>query len=398
MIRLCIISTIPTTIRAFFGDQLKFLQENDYDVTIITSSAISLQDFGKDFPKGVKLYTVKMSRTISPLDDLRAFREISKLIEQGSFDIVQYVTPKAALLGSLASWRAKVPVRLYLMWGLYYITQVGFKRFIFKTIEKIVCKCSTTIAPDSKGNVKLAVEEGLCKADKIGVVSHGSANGVDTERFDPDRLAPFREDIRNKHQIPLDAFVFGTIAAIVGDKGINELIAAFVEIAEKYPNTYLLYVGQTAEKDPVKPETLEQIDNHKRIIHVGWQSEPEKYMAAMDVFVLPTYREGFGVVNIEASAMRLPVISTDVPGPQESIINGETGVLVPAREVPPLIEAMKMLMGRPLCLKKFGDAGRKRVQDLYEQKKLWLAILEHRKELLLKTGNYMESNGQIIRR
>jgi glycosyltransferase involved in cell wall biosynthesis len=398
MIRLCIISTIPTTIKAFFGDQLKFLQENDYDVTIITSSAISSQDFGKDFPEGIKLHTVKLSRTISPLEDLRAFREISKIIKQGSFDIVQYVTPKAALLGSLASWRAKVPVRIYLMWGLYYVTQTGLKRVIFKTIEKIVCKCSTAIAPDSKGNVKLAVEEGLCKADKIAVVSHGSANGVNVERFDPDRLVPFRDEIRKKHQIPLDAFVFGTIAAIVGDKGINELIAAFVEIAEKYPNTYLLYVGQTAEKDPVKSETLKQIENHARIIHVGWQSEPEKYMAAMDVFVLPTYREGFGVVNIEASAMRLPVISTDVPGPQESIVNGQTGILVPAKEVLPLMEAMKMLLGRPMYIKKLGEAGRRRVQEYYEQKKLWQAILEHRKELLLKTGNYMEMNGQIIRR
>jgi glycosyltransferase involved in cell wall biosynthesis len=397
MIKLCIISTIPTTIKAFFGNQLKFLQDNDYDITVITSSAVSAQDFGKEFPEWVKLHTVKMSRTISPLEDLRAFREISKLIEQGDFDIVQYVTPKAALLGSLASWRAKVPVRLYLMWGLYYITQTGFKKFVFKTVERIVCKCSTAIAPDSKGNVKLAVEEGLCKADKIAVVGHGSANGVNTERFDPDKLVPFRDEIRKKYAIPLDAFVFGTIAAIVGDKGINELIAAFMEIAEKYPNAYLLYVGQTAEKDPVDPETLKQIDNHKRIIHVGWQAEPEKYMAAMDVFVLPTYREGFGVVNIEASAMRLPVISTDVPGPQESIVNGETGILVPAKEIAPLIDAMKTLLGRPMYIKKLGVAGRKRVQEYYEQKILWQAILEHRKGLLLKTGKYTEMNGQIVR-
>jgi glycosyltransferase involved in cell wall biosynthesis len=398
MIKLCIITTVPGTIRVFFGDQLHYLQNHGYEITVITSADKSDHNIGQCIPEGVKIHSVQMSRTIKLLDDLKAIYKIIGILRNEKYDIVQYVTPKAALFGSFASWIVKVPVRLYLMWGLYYITQRNIKKYVFKCIEKIVCRLSTTITSDSKGNVKIAVEEGLCKADKIAVVGHGSANGVNTERFDPDKLAPFRDEIRKKHEIPLDAFVFGTIAAIVGDKGINELIAAFVEIAGIHPNTYLLYVGQTAEKDPVKPETLKQIDNHKRIIHVGWQAEPEKYMAAMDVFVLPTYREGFGVVNIEASAMRLPVISTDVPGPQESIVNGETGILVPAKETVPLMDAMKTLLGRPMYIKKLGVAGRKRVQEYYEQKILWQAILEHRKGLLLKTGEYTEMNGQVVRK
>lgn len=382
MTKLCIISTIPTTIKAFFGEQLKFLKDNGFDITVITSSAVSSQDYGKGLPEGIKLQTVKMSRTISPLADFKAFSEISKIIKDGNFDIVQYVTPKAALLGSVASWRTKVPVRLYLMWGLYYVTQTGFKKFMFKTIEKIVCKCSTAIAPDSKGNVKLAVEEGLCKADKIGVVGHGSANGVDTDKFNPDKLSQDGKKIRINLGIPEKVRVFGCIAAIVGDKGINELIEAFDDISKKYPEVYLLYIGQTTEKDPVKNSTIEIMRNNSKIIHLGWQSEPEKYLAAMDIFVLPTYREGFSVVNIEASAMALPVISTDVPGPQESIVNGETGILVPAKQVQPLIDAMKDLLGRPLRAKKLGEAGRKRVQEFYEQKKLWDNILQHRLKLL----------------
>ncbi len=384
MTRLCIISTIPTTIKAFFGEQLRFLKENGFDITVITSSAISSQDYGGSLPDDIKLHTVKMSRTISPLDDFRAFKEILKIIKNGNFDIVQYVTPKAALLGSLASWRAKVPVRLYLMWGLYYVTQTGFKKFVFKTIEKIVCKCSTAIAPDSKGNVKLAVEEGLCKQDKIGVVGHGSANGVDTGKFDPVKLYEDGRRIRKELNIPDEAKVFGCIAAIVGDKGVNELIEAFDEVSKKHPEAYLLYIGQTTEKDPVKNSTLETMKINPKIVHLGWQTEPEKYLAAMDIFVLPTYREGFGVVNIEASAMALPVISTDVPGPQESIVNGETGILVPVKQVKPLIDAMKDLLGRPLYAKKLGEAGRKRVQEFYEQKKLWQLIIEHSLSLLEK--------------
>jgi glycosyltransferase involved in cell wall biosynthesis len=325
-----------------------------------------------------------MTRVVQPLQDIKAFFKILCILKQGKFDIVQYATPKAALLSSLTSYFVKVPVRLYLMWGLYYVTQTGFKKFVLKTIERIVCHCSTAIAPDSKGNVRLIVAEGLCKADKIAVVGHGSANGVDTERFDPVRLYEDGRRIRTELNIPETAKVFGCIAAIVGDKGVNELIEAFDEISKKYPETYLLYIGQTAEKDPVKKTTLETMKSNSRIIHLGRQAEPEKYMAAMDIFVLPTYREGFGVVNIEASAMELPVISTNVPGPQESIVDGETGILVPVRQVGPLVEAMKDLLGRPLYAKKLGEAGRKRVQDFYEQKKLWQSILEHRQILLNK--------------
>jgi glycosyltransferase involved in cell wall biosynthesis len=382
MIRICIISTIPSTIKAFFGEQLTYLTENGFDITVVTSSAISLQDYGGSLPKCIKLSTIKMSRTINPLDDFRAFREILKLIRIGNFDIVQYVTPKAALLGSLASWWAKVPVRLYLMWGLYYVTQTGFKKVIFKTIEKIVCSCSTTIAPDSKGNVRFAIEEGLCRPDKISVVGHGSANGVNIERFNPVRLAEDGKRIRKELGIPESAKVFGCIAAIVGDKGVNELIEAFGEILKKYPNAYLLYIGQSTEKDPVKESTLKIMKDNPKIIHLGWQTEPEKYMAAMDIFVLPTYREGFGAVNVEASAMELAVISTDVPGPQESIVNGETGILVPARQVEPLVNAMQHLLENPAYTKKLGEAGRKRVYDFYEQKKLWNEIVNHRKKLI----------------
>jgi glycosyltransferase involved in cell wall biosynthesis len=384
MNRLCIIATIPSTIRAFWGQQLDYLQENNFDITIIASFPTKELEkaFIDDLQKGIKFKPIRMARALKPLEDLRAFRKILKIIKQNEFDIVQYATPKAALLGSVASRLAKVPVRLYLMWGLYYVTQTGFKKFMFKTFERIVCKCSTAIAPDSKGNVKLAVEEGLCKADKVNVVGHGSANGVDTERFDPVRLYEDGRRIRKELNIPDEAKVFGCIAAIVGDKGVNELTEAFDEISKKYPETYLLYIGQTAEKNPVKNSTLETMKNNSKIVHLGWQKEPEKYLAAMDIFVLPTYREGFGVVNIEASAMALPVISTDVPGPQESIVNGETGILVPAKQVEPLIEAMKDLLGRPLYAKKLGEAGRKRVQEFYEQKKLWKAIVEHRLKIL----------------
>jgi len=398
MIQLCLITTIPITIKAFFGGQLRFLRDNGFDVTIITSPITTqYESFGSRLPEGIKFETVQMGRTIKPVEDIKAFFRILAILRRGRFDIVQYVTPKAALFGSVASWLVGIPVRLYLMWGLYYVTQCGIKNKIFKFLEKVVCRLSTDIAPDSKGNCRIAIKEGFCKAEKIAVVCHGSANGVDTERFDPQKLAETGIRIRGELHLPHRAKVFGSITPIVGDKGVNEMVGAFVKIAEEYSNTYLLIVGQTTEKDPVDSATLETIRNHPRIRHIGWQKEPEKYLAAMDIFVLPTYREGFGVVNIEACAMQLPVISTDVPGPQESIIDEETGLLVPARTVEPLVNAMKRLLDELEFARQLGIAGRQRVQEYYEQKQLWKAIVEHRRALLKKTGRFKEIDGKIIR-
>jgi glycosyltransferase involved in cell wall biosynthesis len=395
---MCIVATLSATVKAFWGDQLRFLQDNGFEITIVASLKEGMEPFQEGFPENVKIIYVKMSRTVKPIEDVMAIKKIAAVLREGKFDLVQYVTPKGAMFGSISSRFAKVPVRLYLMWGLYYTTQSGLKRCFFKYIEKLVCRLSTAIAPDSKGNLKLAVDEGLCNADKISVVGNGSANGVDTERFDPDRLAPYRNEIRKKHAIPQDAFVFGTVANVVRDKGINELIEAFNAVAKRNPKVYLLGIGEIPEKNPVTSTTLDLINNHERIIYIGKQTEIEKYFTAMDVFVLPTYREGFGVVNIEASAMRLPVISTDVPGPQESIVHEETGLLVLPKQVQPLTAAMETLLNQPIMAKKLGESGRKRVEQVYDQKRLWQLIVEHRKKLLLDTAKYQEENGVIARK
>jgi glycosyltransferase involved in cell wall biosynthesis len=257
MIKLCIITTIPNTIKAFFGQQLCFLQEHGFEITVITSGRYNPnEDFGGDFPEGVHVKKVMMGRAIKPFEDIKVFIKITFILLRGHYDIVQYATSKASLFGSIGAWLARCPVRLYLMWGLYYVTQKGFKRHLFKAVDKLICSLSTSITSDSKGNVQFAIAEGLCKADKIQVIGHGSANGVDVERFDPERCAEYRNKIRDELKIPREAKVFGFIAAIVADKGINEMISAFVRLAEEYPDVYLLLIGRTTEMDPAMAATL----------------------------------------------------------------------------------------------------------------------------------------------
>jgi glycosyltransferase involved in cell wall biosynthesis len=384
MIRLCVITTVPDTIRAFLLDQLNFLAQQGYYITVITSKDETVLK-QTDFHKNIILCHVSMSRTVNIAKDFKALRQITKIIKSGDFDIVQYSTPKGALLGSIAATYARTPVRRYLMWGLYFATQTGFRYHFFRTIERLVCRLSTHICPDSKGNAALVIEEKLARPGKVQVIGDGSANGVDINRFSPEVKQQYRDLIRKQNSIQENEIVIGCIAAMVGDKGINELVAAFEIISQTFQNVHLLYIGEPAEKDPVRPETEEKLKKLRKITHLKNQRQPERYFAAMDIFVLPTYREGLGVVNIEACAMELPVVTTDIPGPREVIINGETGILVAPKTVGPLVQAIASLISNPVKRTEMGKSGRKSVTARYHQKELWRKIDFHLREITGKS-------------
>ncbi len=384
-IRIGVMATVPISILSFYGEQIDFLTERGFDVTVITSPD---RDLDKRVSKKARLALIPMTRMISPLRDLLALIKVFNCIRKGSFDIVQYSSPKAALLGSISAWFCHVPVRLYLMWGLYYTGQQGFKRQFLKFLEKVICFCSTHVSPDSRGNLDFAVQEKLCPLAKISVVGNGSANGVDLMRFDPARLKPAGVKIRQDLKIPSRALVFGFVGRLRRDKGINELILAFASLTAKYPDSYLLLVGpQETAGDEFENDAREALAQNKHIFSVGYQGKPEEFISAMDIFVLPSYREGFGIVNIEASAMGLPVISTDIPGPRDSIINGKTGILVEVKSAEKLAAAMEKLIGDSDLRKQMGEAG-KAWSGNFEQAKHWEAIKEHRLNLLRKArGN-----------
>ena len=376
--KLCIVATVPVSIVSFYGEQIDYLTDEGYEVTVITSPD---KEFTGRISRKARLVLIPMTRTISPWRDLIALVRILYCIRKGSFDIVQYSSPKAALLGSLSAWLCRVPVRLYLMWGIYYTGQDGVKKEFLKFFEKMICFFSTAVSPDSHGNLQFAVKEKLCPLLKISVVGKGSANGVDLSRFDPKRLKEKGIAVRESLRIPPDAFVVGFVGRICREKGINELIQAFVDLSEKYPLLYLLLVGPHEDKkSEYDPQIISALARQKRILSVGYQDSPEEYMSAMDLFVLPSYREGFGIVNIEASAMALPVISTDIPGPRDSIINGQTGILVPVQSINPLREAIETLYNKPILRKDMGWAGRQWANN-FEQKYLWQQILAHRQAL-----------------
>jgi len=380
-VKICAITTVSLTLRAFLVEQLVYLSQNGFDVTVVCGYD---PIFERDCPPEIKYRPVHMTRKIGWWSTLAGCWKLFWLFKREKFRMIQYSTPKAALISSLAGFIAGIPIRLYCQWGIYYVGVNGLAKKVFKLIEKFTCFCSTDIAPDSQGNLEFAISEGLYPCKKGSVVYNGSANGVNLNKFDIAKKNIWRNDLKAELKLNEGNFVYGFIGRITRDKGINELVNAFQWLAQNDSGLFLILIGMEEEKHGLDLAVIEAIHHHPQIITLGKKTNPQEYIAAMDVVVLPSYREGFGIVAIEAQAMGVPVITTDIPGPQDAIINGETGMLIPAADQESLMAAMHKLKNDRGLLKSMGDKGILFVRENFEQGMFWEKVLEHRMSLLTR--------------
>ncbi len=380
-IKLCVVTTVSLTLRVFLLKQLVYLFQNGFDVTVVCEYD---PIFARDCPPEIKYIPVHMTRKIGGWSTFTGWWKLFWLFKREKFRMIQYSTPKAALISSLAGFIAGVPVRIYCQWGIYYVGVNGLVKKVFKLIEKFTCFCSTDITPDSNGNLKFAIVEGLYARKKGSVVYNGSANGVNLNKFDIAKKIIWRNNIRAEFSLNEGSFVYGFVGRITKDKGINELINVFQQSAQNDSGVFLMLVGMEEEKHELNSTVAEVIHNHPQIITLGWKANIQEYIAAMDVMVLPSYREGFGVVAIEAQALGVPVITTDIPGPRDAIINGKTGILVSIADEESLMAAMHKLKNDQDLLTTMGDKGILFVRENFEQGMFWKKVLKHRMSLLTR--------------
>lgn len=380
MKKICFITTISSTISSFILEFAKFMYENgNYDITFICNWD---EKFSEDLPKYIHYIPIKMKRGIS-ISGVSAMLKMRRIFKKEKFDLIQYSTPNAALYAALAGRLANVPVRLYCQWGLAYVGMTGIKRTVFKQIERLVCILSTWIEPDSNSNLKFAHAEKLYSKKKGSVIGSGSACGVKLEKFDIKLKNMYRDAIRNKYVISNDAFVFGFVGRITRDKGINELLQATKIFFGKYKNVYLINLGSEEGIETLEPKNYQWSIENKNVIYTGNVDNVEQYLAAMDCYILPSYREGFGMGIIEAEAMELPVIVTDIPGPIDAMRKDITGKVINIKDWKSLYNAMEEIYIMPECdRKKMGIEGRIFVEKNFEQKKLCHLMLQDRKKLL----------------
>lgn len=375
--KICFITTVPITLRAFVLKTAEYIHNHtEWDISFICSND---EQFAKELPAYIHYYPVHMERGIS-LSGIKAMFEIKKIFKREKFDLIQYSTPNASLYASIAGWLARVPIRLYCQWGMVFVGFSGIKRIIFKLEEKFVCKLSTWIEPDSKSNLNFAHEQGLYPKDRGSVVWNGSACGVNLEKFDISQKSDYRKAIRSKYKIPEDAFVYGFVGRITRDKGINELLSAYKQL--NGDNTYLMLVGNEEIDDNIDMNLFNWSKKADNVIYTGTTNVVEKYLSAMDVYILPSYREGFGMGVIEAEAMGLPVIVSDIPGPTDAMLKDKTGLVVEKADVSSLKEAMTTIYTDKELYQSLSSMTHSFAKEHFEQNTLFEYIVEDRKKLL----------------
>lgn len=365
-IKICALTTISKTMDFFIVDSMRNLTKNGYDVTLICNMDDGFAEANSDFAKCISL---PMARGASVKDLFKSIRALKKIFKQEKFDVIYYASPNASMYAAIAGKRAKIKTRVYSQCGLRYVSFTGIKRRIFKAVEKLTCKYSTHVRAQSPMNMEFAIEEKLCKRKKISVVGIGGTTGVDLCLCDAFDREEAKANLREKYQIPQDAFVYGYVGRLNKDKGVNELIEAFASVKAENPSAYLMLVGMKDETNPISAENMQKAESDDRIVLTGNVPKGEVYrhMAAFDVLVHPTYREGFGKVLQEAMGMRLPIITTDVPGPSEVIDQGKYGLMVKVQSVTDLAEKMTEIANDSELRNQLASAGRARAEQYFDR-------------------------------
>ena len=392
------ITTVPLSLNVLLKGQLRFMKEHFEVLAVSSGPQEELQAVSRR--EGVPTAQVEMTRAITPLKDVKAVWQLYKLFKKEKPHIVHTHTPKAGTVGMLAAKLAGVPHRLHTVAGLPLLEATGAKRKLLDTVEKFTYACATKVYPNSKGLYDIIIEQGYCKVKnviaseaKLKVIGNGSSNGIDTSHFSPEQVSETqKEALRKELGISAQDFVFIFIGRLVGDKGINELIAAFMRLLRSARSDQSAFSGEgklllvgplESELDPLKPETLHEIETHPHILTVGFQKDVRPYLAISHALAFPSYREGFPNVVMQAGAMGLPSIVTDINGCNEIIEEGKNGLIIPVKNSDALYEKMELLLTDTDLYNHLQKNARFMICTRYEQQVVWEALLEEYKGFVI---------------
>lgn len=362
------VSTVPMSLDSFCRGQLQMLSQY-YDVVAVSSPEPELKMIAER--EGVRTIAVPMERHISLFKDLRSLWQMVRVFRREKPDIVHSMTPKAGLISMIAAWICRVPVRMHTYTGLVFPTATGLMKQILILTDRILCFCATDINPESLG-VKGDLERYHITRKPLRLIANGNVRGVDMTYYDrtPEVMAK-AESLRRS-----DTFTFCFVGRLVGDKGVNELVEAFDRLHREIPATRLLLVGPYENAlDPLKPQTDERIRKGDGIETVGSQKDPRPYYATSDALAFPSYREGMPNVVLEAGALGLPSIVTDINGSREIIRQGYNGVIIPPHDANTLYQAMRDFTVNRDETARLAANARKNIADRYEQQMIWQALL-----------------------
>ena len=385
MKKLIRITTVPISLSKLLSGQLSNFKKY-YSIIAVSSKAEDLIKVGCD--ANVRTFCLNLTREITPFTDLISLIKFTLFLRKEKPLIVHSHTPKAGIVSMLAAFFARVPIRMHTVAGLPLMESKGFKRKLLIFVEKVTYAAATNVYPNSFGLKDFILKNRFCAETKVKVIGSGSSNGIDTDYFSSDKIDKnLLNELKKTLRIEKDIFVFCFVGRIVKDKGIHELVSAFQSINQDEFKSKLLLVGNyEKDLDPIDNEILNKIKANKNIIEVGYQEDVRPYMAVSNSLVFPSYREGFPNVVLQAGAMNLPAIVSNINGCNEIITHLENGLIVSVKKVKPLYESMILLIKNPSLCNSLSLNSRQRIKSKYERSHFWNLLLEEYK--LLESNVY----------
>ena len=372
--RLLRITTASISLKLLLRGQFTYFQRQGFDVLTVSADGSEVKDLQAE---GIPHRVVPMTRKITPLYDLICLWQLIRVMREFKPDIVHTHTPKAGLLGMIAARICGVPVRLHTVAGLPLMEAQGIKRWVLKMSERMTYWCAHQVYPNSMGLLKYIKEQLYITNRPLTVIGEGSTNGIDTSYFSPSpELMEKASTIRKRYHIPEDAVVFSFVGRIVKDKGIVELVEAF-KILSTSREVWLILVGPFEQDlDPVPPEVIQFITESSKVIKCGFQQDVRPWVLASDIFVFPSYREGFPNVVMQAVCLGVPCVVSDINGCNELIKHGVTGLIVPPKNHQALYDAMVILANDKKMSSEFAVKARQYVVENFDQQHIWGEILK----------------------
>jgi glycosyltransferase involved in cell wall biosynthesis len=379
--KVTIVTTVPSTLKNILKNQPKYLSKH-FAISIVTSPDKEIEDVREN--ENVPIYCIGMKRDISLLNDMLSLVKMIWVIVKIKPDIIHSYTPKAGLLTMLAGFICRVPVRLHTFTGLIFPTSTGIRKKILILIDRLICFCATDVIPEGTGVKRDLLKFGITKKT-LDIIGCGNIAGVNTDFYDKDSVINKGEHLAlvNQLKLPDEAFVFCFVGRLTKDKGIIELLDAFKKMPS---NVYLLLVGELDKRAPLSLAAINFIEQASNIHYLGYQKDIRPALTIAKVLLLPSYREGFPNVPLQAGSMKLPSIVSDINGCNEIIIPNINGWLVPAKDSQALASAMQDSINFNE-LERLGENARELVKTNFEQKAHWKNMELYYTEKLVKTSS-----------
>lgn len=374
------VAALSDSLRVLLKGQLRYLNGH-YEVLGVGSGEEAAQNLAEE--QGIRTIPLRIERRISPIQDLKSLLKLYRLFRREKPHIVHSITPKAGLLSMTAAFFARVPHRAHTFTGLVFPTSTGFLKKVLIFFDRVICSFATDIYPEGQGVKNDLIQYRITRKD-LKIIGHGNVNGINLTHFDPSLYATDEQlDLRKRFGIGPEDFVFLFVGRIGFDKGITELVTAFLGVQEDFGAAKLLLVGTfEKEHDPLPQHINDEIENNPGIICAGWQTDVRPFFAICNIFILPSYREGFPNVVLQAGAMGKFSIVTNINGSNEIVQNGVNGVIIPVKNSDALVEQMKECLSKATQYRGYREDFREIIATKYEQHIVWTALLQEYQKMV----------------